>query len=94
MGAKRRAAPTLPTRITSRPQGWEAPPPGLNQDGKFFDCPRYTDPLIEQQALKYLADAESSDAPVVRVLALTVPRGPCTPMTPFKHLPLRGTPAK
>ena len=31
----------------------------FNQDGKFFNYPRYADPLIERQALRYLADAES-----------------------------------
>jgi arylsulfatase A-like enzyme len=61
----------------------------FNQDGKFSNYPSYADPLIEQQALKYLADTESSDAPWFGYLALTVPHGPYTPMTPYKHIPMR-----
>jgi arylsulfatase A-like enzyme len=62
----------------------------FNQDGRFYTCPTYADPLIERQALTYLADTESSDSqPWFGYLALTVPHGPYTPMTPYRHIPLR-----
>ena len=65
----------------------------FNQDGKFYNYRRYADPLIEHQALTYLADTESSDAqPWFGYLALTVPHGPYTPMTPYKHLPAARAP--
>lgn len=62
----------------------------FNQDGRFYTYPTYADPLIERQALNYIADTESSDSkPWFGYLALTVPHGPYTPMTPYKHIALR-----
>ena len=61
----------------------------FNQDGKFFVDDRYAEPLIERQALRYLAHTEASDQkPWLGYLSFTVPHGPFTPMKGYRSLPM------